>query len=70
MQQHHILHALERSFREGLTEHAPLAPVHGLINCIVRVVHTLDGGERIVKVGFLEPLAVSVDVVESTVAVN
>lgn len=65
MQQHHILHALERMIRERLAEHTPLPPMYNLVNRIVRVVNTLDGREGIVKVRFLEPFPVSVDLVEA-----
>lgn len=44
--------------------------MHGLINCIVRVIHALDGREGIVKVCLLQPLAVSVDVVQAAVGVH
>lgn len=63
MQQHNILHTLQRSFRESLAEHAPLTPMHSLIDRVMRVIHALDGGERVVEIGFLEPLAVAVDIV-------
>jgi hypothetical protein len=63
MQQHHILHALERTLREGLAENTSLAPVNSLINRIVRIIHALDGGERVVEIGFLESLAMAVDIV-------
>lgn len=70
MQQHHILHALQRLVRECLAEHAPLAPVHRLVDGVVRVVHALDGGEGIVKIGLAEPLAIAVDVVQAAVRVD
>lgn len=70
MQQHHIFHTLQRSLRKGLAKHTPLAPVNRLINRIVRVVHTLDGRERVVEIGLLEPLAVAVDIVQTAVGVD
>lgn len=70
MEQHHVFHSLECIFREGLAEHSPLATVHGLIDGVMGVVHALDGRESIVEGGFLETLAVSVDVVKATVGVD
>ena len=70
MQQHHILHTLQRGLRKCLAKHTPLAPVHRLINRIVRVVHSLDGRECVVEIGLLEPLAVAVDIVQTAVGVD
>lgn len=65
MQQHHVLHALERKIRERLAEHTSLPPMHHLVHRIVRVVHALNGRKGVVKVRFLEPFAVAVDLVEA-----
>lgn len=37
----------------------------GLVNDIVRIVHSLDGRESIVKVGLLDLLSVAVDIMET-----
>lgn len=65
MQQHQILHALQRIVRERLAEHAPFPAMHGLIDDIVGVVHALDGREGVVEVGLFQPLPVAVDVVQA-----
>lgn len=65
VQQHNILHSLQRVIRKRLTEHASLAPMHRLINHIVRVVHTLDSSEGVVEVRLLELLPVAVDVMKA-----
>lgn len=70
MEQHHVFHSLEGIFGESLAEHSPLAAVHCLIDGIVGVVHALDGWESIVEGGFLETLAMSVDIVKTTVGVD
>lgn len=70
MEQHHVFHSLEGILGESLTEHSPLAAVHGLIDGVVGVVHALDGWESIVEGGFLETLAMSVDIVKTTVGVD
>lgn len=70
MQQHHILHPLQRTLRERLAEHTSLASMHRLVNCIVRVVHPLDGWEGVIEIRFLEPFPVPVDVVQSLVCVD
>lgn len=70
MQQHHIFHTLQCAIRKRLAKHTPLTSVYRLINRIVRVVHPLDGGERIVEIGLLKPLAVAVDIVQTAVGVD
>ena len=70
MQEHDILHGLERMVRERLAQHAPLAPMYGLIDGVVGVVHALDGGEGIVEVGLSGSLSVSVDIVQTLVGVD
>ena len=65
MQQHNILHSFERMVRKRLAEHTSLAPMHCLINHIVRIVHTLDGSKGVVEVRLLELLPVAVDVMET-----
>lgn len=44
--------------------------MHSLIDRIMRVIHALDGGECVVEIGFLESLAVAVDIMETTVGVD
>lgn len=70
MQQHNVLHALERIVRERLAQHAPLAAVNGLIDRIVGVIHALDGREGVVEIRLLEPLPVSVDIMQTLVGVD
>ena len=70
MQEHHILHTLERIVREGLTQHAPLPAVDGLIDGIVGVVHALDGREGVIEVRLLESLTVPVDIMQALVRVD
>lgn len=42
----------------------------GLINCVVGVVHALDGREGVVEISFLESLAMPVDIVQAAVRVD
>ena len=51
--------------RKGLAQDSSFPAVHDLVNDVVCVVHAFDSGEGIVKIGLLEPLAVSVDVMEA-----
>lgn len=67
MEEHHVFHSLQGILGECLAEHSSLAPVHGLINRVVGVIHALDGRERIIESGFLETLAVPVYIVEPAI---
>lgn len=53
-----------------MAKHASLAPVHGLIDGIVRIVDALDSRKPIVEICFLDPLAVAVDIMETTITVD
>lgn len=70
MEEHHILHPFESIIRESLAKHSSLATMHGFIDRIVRVIHTLDGREGIIEISLLEAFSMPVDVVQSTVRVD
>lgn len=70
MEEHNVLHSLQCVFRESLAQHSPFATMHGFIDGIVRVVHALDSRESVVESGFLETLAVPVDIVKSAIGVD
>lgn len=55
---------------ERLAQHSPLPAMHGLVNRIVGIVHTLDGRERVVEFRFLQSLPVSVDIVQPPIRVD
>jgi hypothetical protein len=44
--------------------------MHGFVDSVVRIVHALDRWESIVESRFLEPLAVSVNIVKSAIGVD
>lgn len=62
MQEHNVFHALERMIRKCLTQHTPLSTMYSLIDCIVSVIHPLDGWEGIVEVCLLQSLPMAVDI--------
>lgn len=63
--EHDILHSLESIFRESLAENTSLSTMDGLVDDIVRIVHSLDGRESIVEVRLLDFLSVTVDIMET-----
>jgi hypothetical protein len=65
MKQHDILHPLQRIIGESLAKYTPLPSMDELINRIVRIVHTRNGREGIVKIGLAEPVPVPVDLVQA-----
>ena len=70
MQEHHIFHCLQRSVREPLAEDTSFPSVQSLVNCIVGVVHSFDRSEAVIEVSFPDILAVSINIMEATVAVD
>lgn len=70
MQQHDILHTLEGGLGEGLAQDTTLASMHGLVDGIVGVVHSLNRGEGVVEIGLLKTLTVAVDVVKTAVGID
>ena len=55
---------------EGLAQDTSFPAMHDLVNDIVCVVHAFDGREGVVEVGLLEPLAMSVDIMEALSSVH
>ena len=70
VEQHQVLHSLQRIFRERLAQDTPLASVNHLIDDIVGIVHSLDRRERVVEFALLHLLAVSIDVVQTVNGVD
>lgn len=70
MQQHDILHALQRVIAKRLAEHAPLPAMQRLVDRIVRVIHPLDGREGVVEIGLLDSLPMTVDVMQTLRSVH
>lgn len=70
MEEHNVLHSLECVFGESLAQHSSFATMHGFVDSVVRIVHALDRWESIVESRFLEPLAVSVNIVKSAIGVD
>ena len=50
VQQHHLFHAFQGIIAERLTQHSPLTSMQLLVNCIMRIPRSLDGGECGVEV--------------------
>lgn len=65
MQEHNILHSLQRIIRERLAKHPTLPAMNHLVNCIVCVVDARDGREGVVKVRLSKPVPMAVDLMQA-----
>lgn len=55
---------------KGLAQDSSFPAVHDLVNDVMCVVHAFDGWKGIVKIGLLEPLAVSVDIMKALSSIH